>query len=318
MKKNKIFFLFFFASSLFSAGIPVIDAASIAQAVTNYQQMLKQYEQMLKDATNFEKQMKELGVDMSSISEILGDTKSLINQTQSLYDGIKAVPNDFYGEVEDITKACNFMEQQSTFFQTKIQNVGTKYTDKVNSCISAISDTTEVDKSINQLNQKLLIISKNDTKTYNETLVQIQNLENAKQYLASKANQDRVNKMLAFYDNYQKNESTNPYTKTKMDKDLQELSKQLLKANNQKQAQALTNSILIKILEMTQRQYELNVYFSQAMTSLGLNGNGGQMNKSPSFELIYQEPQDPKEYNPYLKDIKQQPKDENGFPIFTF
>ncbi len=74
-----------------------------------------------------------------------------------------------------------------------------------------------------------------------------------------------------------------------MDKDLQELSKQLLKANNQKQA--------------------------QAMTSLGLNGNGGQMNKSPSFELTYQEPQDPKEYNPYLKDIKQQPKDENGFPV---
>ncbi|ETJ81689.1 hypothetical protein X908_07855 (plasmid) [Campylobacter jejuni subsp. jejuni 81-176-DRH212] len=54
------------------------------------------------------------------------------------------------------------------------------------------------------------------------------------------------------------------------------------------------------------------------MTSLGLNGNGGQMNKSPSFELTYQEPQDPKEYNPYLKDIKQQPKDENGFPVFTF
>lgn len=79
MKKNKIFFLFFFASSLFSAGIPVIDAASIAQAVTSYQQMLKQYEQMIKDTTNFEKQMKELGVDMSSISEILGDTKSLIN-----------------------------------------------------------------------------------------------------------------------------------------------------------------------------------------------------------------------------------------------
>ncbi|EFP2889808.1 hypothetical protein HP688_001750, partial [Campylobacter jejuni] len=293
MMKNKIFFLFFFASSLFSAGIPVIDAASIAQAVTSYQQMLKQYEQMIKDTTNFEKQMKELGVDMSSISEILGDTKSLINQTQSLYDGIKAVPDDFYGEIEDITKACNFMEKQSTFFQTKIHNVGTKYTDKVNTCISAISDTTEVDKSINQLNQKLLTISKDDTKTYNETLVQIQNLENAKQYLASKANQDRVNKMLAFYDNYQKNESTNPYTKAKMDKDLQELSKQLLKANNQKQAQALTNSILIKILEMTQRQYELNIYFSQAMTSLGLNGNGGQMNKSPSFELTYQEPQDP-------------------------
>ncbi|XTO85283.1 hypothetical protein B6971_000345 (plasmid) [Campylobacter coli] len=83
--------------------------------------MLKQYEQMIKDTTNFEKQMKELGVDMSSISEILGDTKSLINQTQSLYDGIKAVPNDFYGEVEDITKACNFMEQQSTFFKLKFK-----------------------------------------------------------------------------------------------------------------------------------------------------------------------------------------------------
>lgn len=318
MKINKLFLSLFFSTSLFSSGIPVIDAASIAQAVTNYQQMLTQYQQMIKDTANFEKQMKEFGVDMSSISEILGDTKSLISQTQSLYDNIKAIPDDFYGEIEDITRACNFMEKESSFFQIKIKKAETKYIDKVNTCISAISDTTEVDKSIKQLNQKLLTLSRNDTKTYNEILTQIQNLENAKQYLSSKANQDKINKMLSFYDNYQKNESNNPYTKVKMDKDLKELSKQLLKSNNQKQAQALTNAILIKILEMTQRQYELNVYFSQAVASLGINGGNNQMNKSPSFELTYEEPQNPKEYNPYLKDIKQQPKDENGFPIFTF
>ncbi|QWU80888.1 P-type type IV conjugative transfer system protein TrbJ/VirB5 (plasmid) [Campylobacter novaezeelandiae] len=318
MKINKLFLSLFFSTSLFSSGIPVIDAASIAQAVTNYKQMITQYQQMIKDTANFEKQMKEFGVDMSSISEILGDTKSLISQTQSLYDNIKAIPDDFYGEIEDITRACNFMEKESSFFQIKIKKAETKYIDKVNTCISAISDTTEVDKSIQQLNQKLLTLTKNDTKTYNETLIQIQNLENAKQYLSSKANQDKINKMLSFYDNYQKNESNNPYTKVKMDKDLKELSKQLLKANNQKQAQALTNAILIKILEMTQRQYELNIYFSQAVASLGINGGNTQINKSPSFDLTYEEPQDPKEYNPYLKDIQQQPKDENGFPIFTF
>lgn len=315
---KKICFSLLFASSLaFSSGIPVVDIGSIAQAVKNYEQQIKEYQQMLEDTANFKKQMAELGVDMNSINQIFGDAQSIMQQTQDLYSGIQAVPKDFYGEVEDITKACNFLEKESSFFQTKIQNVGTKYTDKVNACLSAISDTNEIDKTISQLSEKLTSISSDDEKTYNKTLLEIQNLRHAKEFLSSKANQDKINKIIAFYDNYQKNDSTNPYSKAKMDNDLKTLSRQLLKSNNQKQALALSNTILIKILEMMQRQYELNIYLSQALVSLGANQNSN-VDYSPNYQTQYEDPKDPKEYNPFLKDVKEQPKDENGFPVFDF
>ncbi|MCV3531276.1 type IV secretion system protein [Campylobacter sp. CNRCH_2007_0968H] len=315
LKKRIALSLLIFSNSLYCAGIPVIDAAAIAQAVTNYQQMVTQYQQMLKDTMNFEKQMKELGVDMTSINEILGSANTLIRETENLYNGVKAVPKDFYGEVEDITKACSFLERESSFFGMKIQSAGNKYTDKINNCLSAISDVNEINKTIKELTDKSLKIT--DTKLFNENRIQIQNLINAKEYLKSKANQDKINKMIAFYDTYQKNESTNPYTKAKMDKDLQNLAKQLTNSNNHKQAQALTNAILIKILEMSQRQYELSIYYSQVLTAVATNGEKN-FNQPQTFNLTYKEPEDPKEYNPFLKDVKEQRKDENGFPIFDF
>lgn len=317
MKKGvMLFFICIFSfNNLYSGGIPVIDAASIAQAVTSYKQMVTQYEQMLKDTMNFEKQMKELGVDMTSINEILGNTASLIRDTERLYNGIKAVPEDFYGEVEDITRACNFLEKESSFFGMKIQSVGNKYTNRINSCLSAISDFDQINKTINELSQKALKIK--DEKLFNENKLQIQNLINARDYLKSKSNQDKINKMISFYDTYQKNESTNPYTKAKMDKDLQNLAKQLTNSNNHKQAQALTNAILIKILEMSQRQYELSIYYSQVLTAVA-SGNENNSNQPQNFNLKYQEPEDPKDYNPFLKDVKEQKKDENGFPVFEF
>ncbi|HED1004870.1 hypothetical protein IY889_08405 [Campylobacter volucris] len=317
MKKRVVsFFICIFSfNNLYSGGIPVIDAAAIAQAVTSYKQMVTQYEQMLKDTMNFEKQMKELGVDMTSINEILGNTASLIRDTERLYNGIKAVPEDFYGEVEDITRACSFLEKESSFFGMKIQSVGNKYTNRINSCLSAISDFDQINKTINELSQKALKIK--DEKLFNENKLQIQNLINARDYLKSKSNQDKINKMISFYDTYQKNESTNPYTKAKMDKDLQNLAKQLTNSNNHKQAQALTNAILIKILEMSQRQYELSIYYSQVLTAVA-SGNENNSNQPQNFNLKYQEPEDPKDYNPFLKDVKEQKKDENGFPVFEF
>ena len=81
--------------SVYAGGIPVIDAAAIAQAVQQYTQSLKEYEQMVKDTLNFEKQMKELGVDMDSISDILGNVRNMVRDTQNLYNDIVAIPNYF-------------------------------------------------------------------------------------------------------------------------------------------------------------------------------------------------------------------------------
>lgn len=301
-----------------NAGIPTIDVAAIAQAVQQYTQMIKQYEQMIKDTLNFEKQMKEFGVDMTSVNEILGSANSIINDTRNFYNNIKELPKNFYNEVEDITKACSFLEKESSFFATKIRNVSTdKYSDKINTCISAITDTTEIDKTIDMLNKKAAAIS--DPEEYNKVKTEIDNLENAKHLVSEKAKQDKINNLISFYDTYQRNEKNNPYTKAKMDNDLNELSKQLLKPNNTKQAQALTNSILLKLLEMTQKQYELNMHFTSAFANIeNQNTNKNTQNNTYNYTQTYTKPKDLKTYNPFYKDIKKQSQDEYGLPKFNF
>ena len=300
--------------SVYASGIPVIDAAAIAQAVQQYTQSLKEYEQMVKDTLNFEKQMKELGVDMDSISDILGNVRNMVRDTQNLYNDIVAIPDDFYGEIEDITRACSFLENESTFFKMKINRAGTKYTDKINSCITSISDGVEISQTIEDLSKKAQ--SATDPTTFKKIQIEIENLQNAKEYLASKNRQDKINRMVSFYDNYQKNEVNNPYTKVKMDNDLRELSNQLSKPNNAKQAQALSNAILLKMLEMSQRQYELNLNFSNAMTSFNAM-NMGQDTHNLDYQKTYVETINPEEFNPFYQNIdKNLSKDEFGLPIY--
>lgn len=319
MKKlSKIILTISIFNYLEASGIPTFDAGSIAQAVKQYTQMVKQYEQMIKDTLNFEKQMKEFGVDMTSIQDILGSANSIINDTKNFYNNIKNIPNNFYNEVEDITKACRFLEKESSFFAMKINNVSSdKYSDKINTCISAITDTTEIDKTIDILNKKATTIS--DPDEFNKIKTEIDNLENAKNLVSEKAKQEKINNLISFYDTYQRNEKNNPYTKAKMDNDLKELSNQLLKSNNTKQSQALTNSILLKLLEMTQRQYELNMHFTSAFANIeNQNTSKNTQNNTYNYTQTYQKPKKIAEYNPFYQNIKKQEQDEYGLPKFKF
>ena len=303
------------ATNLNGAGIPVIDAGSIAQSIAQYGQMIKQYEQMIKDTINFEKQMKELGVDMANISQILGESNQMIQDTKNLYGNIKAIPNDFYGEIANITRACNFIEKQSTFFKTKIKTIGIKYEDRLNACLSAITDGAEISKTLEELMQKAQRTT-NPT-FFKEIQIEIQNLINAKEYIQNKEKQKKVSTILSFYDNFKKNDSNNPYTKVKMDKDLKELSRQLSKPNNAKQAQALTNAILLKILEMIQKQYELNVNFANTMIAFN-NKRENQFNGNIDFNKKYIETINPIKFNPFYQDIeKNLSKDEFGLPQYN-
>ncbi|ECL7558367.1 hypothetical protein FTT16_08720 [Campylobacter jejuni] len=316
MKKTILIFisiLIFKSNSIATSGIPVFDAGSIAQAIKSFEQMQKEYQQMLKDTANFEKQMTELGVNMSSVNEILGSANSLISQTQSLYNGIVAIPETIFDEVEDITRACNFLNNNSNKFGIKLRNSYSKYTNKASACIASISDFKDIDEDINEIIKKMNV--EKDEKKYNELAYQVQTIKKARDFVKEKANQDKANKLIAFYDNFEKNEKNNPYSREKMNNDLKELSRQLLKPNNQKQAQALTNSILIKILEMGQKQYELNVYMSQAIQAISNQGKESTLNDS-SFNQAFKNPTEVSNYNPFYQDIKEFPKDEMGMPIW--
>ncbi|MDY2999496.1 type IV secretion system protein [Campylobacter hyointestinalis] len=262
-----------FLSSANAGGIPTIDVSAIAQQVMSYQQTLKdyaeqieQYEQMVKDTLNFEKQMQELGVDMNSVYEILGDAQSMISQMQSIYENVKNLPQDIMGDIARVKTACSFLEQNSQFFNHSVKTSSKKMTSRVNQCTMALRDGANISKEIDKLTAKMdKAIDPIERANYQ---AQISNLKYASEFLQEKENIEKTNNLIAFQDAFYSNDKSNQNSKAKMADDLKTLSKQLSKANNQKQAQALTNSILLKILENMQQQYELNINYTSTMASI--------------------------------------------------
>lgn len=298
------------------AGIPVVDAASIAESVKQYSQMLKEYNQMLKDTMNFEKQMAELGVGMNNVSDILGNLNSMVRDMQNIYDNAANIPQDFLGNIAQIQRACSFLRTQSLYFRNKINSFSNVITNDFNRCTSGLKNNTELSKSIDELFTK--IDNTNDDKLKEQYYTEIDNIRNAQKFLQQKENEERANRIVAFYDTFHKKDKNNPYTKEKMNEDLKALAKALNKANNQKQAQALSNAILIKILEMMQRQYELNIEYSNAMVNLSNLSN--LTNKTSlneqSFQNSYKEQKIEDRFLIY-KDAPPYQSDKNGLPIFT-
>lgn len=301
-----------------AAGIPVIDTASIAEAVKSYAQQIKQYEQMVKDTLNFEKQMKELGVDMSSISQILGDLNSMVSDMQGIYDDLTNIPDDFLGNMKQVQNACSFLQSQSPSFKDKLSNMSSKIENDFNRCTAGLRNNSDITKSIDEIMEKI-----NQTADYDkrqELYTQIQNIKTAQAFVEQKANEEQANRLVAFYDTYHKKDKTNPYTKAKMTADLEKLSKQLQNPNNAKQAQALTNTILIKMYESMQRQYELNLEYSNALASMAQQGGNGANRVAKnlteeSFKQVYAPKKLDEKFLIY-KDAKPAEYDENGFPVF--
>ena len=314
IKKSIIAMCLIFAN-LNADGIPTFDMTSLQQQIKAYAQQIKEYEQMVKDTLNFEKQMAEFGVDMNDVKEILGETQELINSMQGIYNEITGIPKDIFQSVAEVEMACDFLANNSQGFKNSLNNI-TKIVDKFNRCTASIRNGVEISKTIDELEKTL-----NKTLDYTEYMaikMKIDNLKKAQEYVTQKENEEQANKILAFYDSYHKNDKNNPYTKEHMQKDLETLSKQLNKPNNQKQAQALTNAILIKMLENMQRQYELNIEYANTLTTLNLNNTNGvygkKINKN-DFLKDYETMQVDEELLGYThKKVK---TDDFGLPIFT-
>ncbi|CUU72389.1 P-type conjugative transfer protein TrbJ [Campylobacter hyointestinalis subsp. hyointestinalis] len=312
-----------FLTSANAGGIPTIDVAAIAQQVMGYQQTLKdyaeqikQYEQMVKDTMNMEKQMRELGVDMNSVYEILGDTQSMINQMQNIYENVNNIPNDIMGDIARVKTACSFLEQNSQFFGISVKTSSNKLTSKINQCTSALRNGVNLSKSIEEITAKMnASIDPIERASYQ---AQIANIKNAEKFLQARENATKTDALLAFEDVFHKGDKTNSYSKAKMNDDLNKFAKQLSKANNQKQAQALTNSILLKILEMMQYQYELNINYTSTMASMRqINENNEAKNLTEdSFnQSVVEYKRNDAIFKP---ETKQLPKDELGLPKFVF
>ncbi|MBR8466543.1 hypothetical protein KDE13_09370 [Campylobacter sp. faydin G-140] len=313
-----------FLSSANASGIPTVDVAAIAQQVIGYTQTLKdyaeqikQYEQMVKDTLNFEKQMKELGVDMGSINEIFGEINGLVGSMKRIYSDINNIPNDILGSVARMQKACNFLESQSSFFGTEIKRIANSYANKTNRCISALSNGIELDKTIDELYRQI-----DKTTNYAEMKAlrtQIDNIQKAREFIKQEEAKEQYAKMMNFYDTYHDENAQNSfYTKVQMQKDLNDFAKQLNKANNQKQAQALTNALLLKMLESMTRQYELSLEYSKASIQLGQNSSNDLLTSRNVSEGDFQKEYKEIELDEALIDLGYRDKkfnlDEFGIP----
>lgn len=309
-------------TSLQSSGIPTIDVAAIAQAVLgyvqqgkDYVQQVQQFEQMVKDTANFQKHMDELGIGMD-INDILKDTLGMIRDLENIYREIENIPKDFLRTVNRIENACSFLERESQFFGIDInkgRNSGKL--DTLSSCIAVIEDETAIMKTIEELIEKQNRAK--DSDEYYKLAIEIDNIKSAKRYLEDKHNTTRINRLIELDNLYQTNTNTNGISvKKQMRDELFALNQALQNPNNQKQAQALTNSILIKILETNQRLYELTMASSTAIVSINQNGGSEQKKVSEEdYQKVY------KKYDfdanlAYGNNVKTAPKDDVGLPIF--
>lgn len=237
------------------AGIPTIDVGSLTQSILSYQETLQSNLHLLKQYQNQIEQMKEQGIG-TSLNQILGQNKAIIDKTLANLD--TKIDEDTFQETADISNVCAYLEQNSKHFKEVMNKAGKKLSHKVNACITT-ANSDALHKSITELKNELNSLEFDEVEKRNEIEHKINMLNQAQSFLTQQANHQKSSKILTMYDLYLEADANNPYSKAKFDEDLKALATQLSQENNTKQATALTNTMLLKLLEVSQRQYELSL-----------------------------------------------------------
>lgn len=251
------------------AGIPTIDVGSLTQSILSYQETLQSNLHLLKQYQNQIEQMKEQGIG-SSLNQILGENKAIIDKTLQNLD-VK-IDEDTFQETADISNVCAYLEQNSKSFKEAMNKAGKKLSNKVNACIIT-ANTDGLYQSISELKNELNNLAYDEVEKRNEIEHKINMLNQAQSFLAQQANNQKSSKILTMYDLYLEGDSNNPYSKAKFDEDLKALATQLSQENNTKQATALTNTMLLKLLEVSQKQYELSLNLASMNANEKSQGN---------------------------------------------
>ena len=304
-------------SNAFSTGIPTMDIGALTQSVLNYQEQVKAYAQQLKDyqqlvlsTTNQANQLKEAGFGMS-VEEILGQTSSVIDNAISNVD--YKIDKEVFQETTDITNACAYLEQNSPEFASIINESSKKLKDKVNACIGAVN-TDKLKKTMSDLEEQS---RKASTEQEAENIRhKMEMLRKAENFLKNQSTNKNTSQVLILYEEYINGDKSSPYSKEKFDEDIKRLANQLKMPNNQKQAQALQNAMLLKILEVAQKQYELSLNFYSMQSTDIKNANS-------SFSMDYDEKpntiisiEDTKEVKEFKDKYGEVIYDSAGFPDF--
>lgn len=303
-------------SNALASGIPTIDVGSLTQSILSYQESLQSNIHLLQQYQNQVKQMSEQGIGVSW-NQILGQTKTLIDNTLNNLN--TKIPEDTFQETADITNVCSFLEQNSKYFKETINKVDKKLSNKINACITT-ANSDAILKTIKELQEqrdKLSVETELQKRTDLEHKISM--LEQAQRFLNQQANNQKSAKLLTMYDNYLEGDASNPYSRAKFDEDLKTLANQLSQENNTKQSAALTNTMLLKLLEITQKQYELSLNIAS------MNANEKKASQSNTYNTESFKQDTPKvvkreeldSIKSFAENFEPAQMNEYGFPAFV-
>ena len=315
---------FIFTSNANSTGIPVFDGASMTQnmvdnamqyanMIKDYAQQVQMYQQMLTDTLNFEKHLKALGVDMEAWTDIIGEISDTINGIEGLVNSIENIPDSFKLQFTRAQKACNFLNSNVSGFSSAANDLK-GFKRQTNRCFMALNSKDVVNTKLNELTKNLQKAT--DINEIKKIQNQINNIQNAVQFVKQEKAQETANELVSFHEAFFGEDEA--HTKLQIQsykdqaKEFEKISKQMKKAKNEKQVQAITNTILLKMLEQNSQMQGIMVSYGRAIASQNYNKTNKYLSED-SFEQKEENPEFPD--NPY-GDIKKMETDEYGMPIF--
>ena len=314
-----------FTSNSNSAGIPVFDGSSMAQnmvdnamqyanMIKDYAQQVQMYKQMIVDTLNFEKHLKALGVDMNEWADIIGEISDTINGIQGLANSIQNIPDSFKLQFIRAQKACSFLNSKVSGFSSAASELK-GFKRQTNRCFMALNSKDVINTKLNELNRNLQKAT--DINEIKRIQNEISNIRNAAQFLRQEKAQETANELVSFHEAFYGEGEEHTRLKMKTYKqhaeDFKRISKQMKNAKNEKQVQAVTNSILLKMLEQNIEMQGVMVSYSRAIASQSYNNINQNHLSEDSFEQKEENPEFPD--NPY-GNIKKMETDKYGMPIF--
>lgn len=316
---------FIFTSNANSAGIPVFDGSSMAQnmvdnamqyanMIKDYAQQVQMYKQMIVDTLNFEKHLKALGVDMNEWADIIGEISDTISGIEGLASSIQNIPDSFKLQFTRAQKACNFLNNNVSGFSSAANDLKA-FKRQTNRCFMALNSKDVINTKLNELNRNLQKAT--DINEIKRIQNEISNIRNAAQFVKQEKAQETANELISFHEAFygENEEHTKLQIQSYKDqaKEFQKISKQMQKAKNEKQVQAITNTILLKMLEQNAQMQGIMLSYSRAIASQSYNNTNQNHLSEDSFEqkeVNYKFPS-----NPY-GNIKKMETDKYGMPIF--
>lgn len=248
-----------------ASGIPTVDVGNLQQSVMQYMQQMKDYTQQLKQyqemaiqTINQNKQMIEQGIGMG-IQEVLGEIDGMINETLQAVNEV--IPLELIQETTDAIQSCQFLQDNAPSFKDMFSNLSSgKLRDAVANCAVGVNSEA-LAKDINEMMATIDDLKKTPDKLQEALDMQhtVNMVKMAKEKLETAVQSKDVNAIVKMYDEYHNGKSR--FSKKKDLEDIKKLSQEIRTEKNQKQAQALTNTMLLKLLEQTQKQYEVTMQY---------------------------------------------------------